>query len=173
MTKQKITHEDVGDLSSVLERVNVHAVDAAGNYLGVIDQEDVASNDQVVPHAPPDRRQKWDGQTWLDLPTVHVVNQDGDYIGEHAGDLPDGAIVVSHAPADDRQKWDGKQWLDLEDHFYNADMTGKRRLAYIAESDHLGMQVLRGEYPLADYIDKVAEIKNRYPKKGIQNDQAA
>lgn len=47
---------------------------------------------------------------------------------------------------------------------YNLYIDNLRQAAYKQESDPLGMQVLRGELDKAEWIAKIAEIKQRYPK---------
>ena len=47
---------------------------------------------------------------------------------------------------------------------YNLYIDNLRQAAYKQESDPLGMQVLRGELDKAEWLAKIAEIKQRYPK---------
>jgi hypothetical protein len=47
---------------------------------------------------------------------------------------------------------------------YNLYIDNLRQAAYKQESDPLGMQVLRGELDKAEWLEKIAEIKQRYPK---------
>lgn len=89
----------------------------------------------------------------------------GAFLGRHAGDLPENCVIVDTAPDDDRQVWDGKQWV-LPDDQHNADMEAERRKAYEAEADPLAMQMLREEATKEDWLAKIEEIKERFPKKG-------
>ena len=52
--------------------------------------------------------------------------------------------------------------LSKED--YNAYIDELRQAAYSREADPLGMQVLRGDLDKAVWLEKIAEIKKRYPK---------
>ena len=47
---------------------------------------------------------------------------------------------------------------------YNAYIDELRQAAYSREADPLGMQVLRGDLDKAVWLEKIAEIKARYPK---------
>lgn len=47
---------------------------------------------------------------------------------------------------------------------YNAYMDTVRESAYRQESDPLGMQVLRGDIEKKVWLDKIEEIKRRFPK---------
>lgn len=47
---------------------------------------------------------------------------------------------------------------------YNAYIDELRQAAYSRETDPLGMQVLRGDLDKAVWLEKIAEIKKRYPK---------
>lgn len=47
---------------------------------------------------------------------------------------------------------------------YNLYIDNLRQTAYKQESDPLGMQVLRGELDKAEWLAKITEIKQRYPK---------
>ncbi len=47
---------------------------------------------------------------------------------------------------------------------YNAYIDTMRETAYKSETDKLGLQVLRGEYPKEEWLEKITEIKKRYPK---------
>ena len=47
---------------------------------------------------------------------------------------------------------------------YNAYIDRLRGSAYQQESDPLGMQVMRGDIDKAVWLEKIAEIKKRYPK---------
>ena len=48
---------------------------------------------------------------------------------------------------------------------YNAFIDKQREAAYRQEADPLGMQVLRGELDKTEWLAKIAEIKQRYPKE--------
>ena len=45
-----------------------------------------------------------------------------------------------------------------------AEAERERKAAYIAEADPLFFKAQRGEATLQEWQDKIAEIKNRYPK---------
>ena len=47
---------------------------------------------------------------------------------------------------------------------YNAYIDRQREAAYRQETDPLGMQVMRGDIDKAEWLEKIAEIKQRYPK---------
>ena len=47
---------------------------------------------------------------------------------------------------------------------YNRYIDDLRQAAYAREADPLGMQVLRGELDKSEWLAKIAEIKQRYPK---------
>ena len=47
---------------------------------------------------------------------------------------------------------------------YNTYIDELRQSAYAREADPLGMQVLRGDVEKAVWLEKIAEIKARYPK---------
>ena len=47
---------------------------------------------------------------------------------------------------------------------YNTFVDQQRQAAYKQESDPLGMQVMRGDIDKAVWLEKIAEIKQRYPK---------
>ena len=47
---------------------------------------------------------------------------------------------------------------------YNLYIDELRQSAYAREADPLGMQVLRGELEKTVWLEKIAEIKARYPK---------
>ena len=47
---------------------------------------------------------------------------------------------------------------------YNAYIDELRQAAYSREADPLGMQVFRGDLDKAVWLEKIAEIKARYPK---------
>ena len=47
---------------------------------------------------------------------------------------------------------------------YNAYIDTEREAAYRKEADPLGMQVLRGDIEKKVWLDKIAEIKKRFPK---------
>ena len=47
---------------------------------------------------------------------------------------------------------------------YNAYIDHQREAAYRQEADPLGMQVMRGEVEKTEWLAKIAEIKQRYPK---------
>ena len=47
---------------------------------------------------------------------------------------------------------------------YNAYIDRQREAAYRQEADPLGMQVMRGEVKKTEWLAKIAEIKQRYPK---------
>ena len=47
---------------------------------------------------------------------------------------------------------------------YNAYIDRLREAAYRQEADPLGMQVMRGEVEKTEWLAKIAEIKQRYPK---------
>jgi predicted NBD/HSP70 family sugar kinase len=46
-----------------------------------------------------------------------------------------------------------------------AEAEANRKAAYIAEADPLFFRAQRGEIPEQEWLDKVAEIKARYPKE--------
>lgn len=47
---------------------------------------------------------------------------------------------------------------------YNAYIDRQREAAYRQEADPLGMQIMRGEVEKTEWLAKIAEIKQRYPK---------
>ena len=47
---------------------------------------------------------------------------------------------------------------------YNAYIDRQREAAYRHEADPLGMQVMRGDIDRSEWLAKIAEIKQRYPK---------
>lgn len=47
---------------------------------------------------------------------------------------------------------------------YNAYIDRQREAAYRQETDPLGMQVIRGELDKSEWLAKIAEIRERYPK---------
>lgn len=47
---------------------------------------------------------------------------------------------------------------------YNLYIDELRQAAYNREADPLGMQVMRGDLEKSVWLEKIAEIKNRYPK---------
>ena len=47
---------------------------------------------------------------------------------------------------------------------YNAYIDRQREAVYRQEADPLGMQVMRGEVEKTEWLAKIAEIKQRYPK---------
>ena len=47
---------------------------------------------------------------------------------------------------------------------YNAYIDRQREAAYRQEADPLGMQVMRGDIDKSEWLEKIAEIKQRYPK---------
>ena len=47
---------------------------------------------------------------------------------------------------------------------YNAYIDRQREAAYRQEADPLGMQAMRGDIDKAEWLAKIAEIKQRYPK---------
>ena len=47
---------------------------------------------------------------------------------------------------------------------YNVYIDRQREAAYRQEADPLGMQALRGELDKSEWLAKIAEIKERYPK---------
>ena len=47
---------------------------------------------------------------------------------------------------------------------YNMYIDELRKIAYSREADPLGMQVLRGDVEKSIWLEKIEEIKNRYPK---------
>lgn len=47
---------------------------------------------------------------------------------------------------------------------YNLYIDNLRQTAYRQEADPLGMQVMRGEVEKTEWLAKIAEIKQRYPK---------
>ena len=47
---------------------------------------------------------------------------------------------------------------------YNRYIDDLRQAAYSRESDPLGMQAMRGDIDKAEWLAKIAEIKQRYPK---------
>ena len=47
---------------------------------------------------------------------------------------------------------------------YNAFIDKQREAAYSREADPLGMQVMRGELEKSEWLAKITEIKQRYPK---------
>ena len=47
---------------------------------------------------------------------------------------------------------------------YNLYIDNLRQAAYRQEADPLGMQVMRGEVEKTEWLAKIAEIKQRYPK---------
>ena len=47
---------------------------------------------------------------------------------------------------------------------YNAYIDRQREAAFRQEADPLGMQVMRGEVEKTEWLAKIAEIKQRYPK---------
>ena len=49
---------------------------------------------------------------------------------------------------------------------YNAYIDRQREAAYRQEADPLGMQALRGDIDKSVWLEKIAEIKQRYPKMG-------
>lgn len=46
----------------------------------------------------------------------------------------------------------------------NAEVDANRHTAYVAESDPLFFKFQRGEATQQEWLDKIAEIKTRYPK---------
>lgn len=55
---------------------------------------------------------------------------------------------------------------DKEREFYNAKMDRLRNAEYEAEADPLFFKFQRGEITKKVWLDKVAEIKARHPKRG-------
>lgn len=53
--------------------------------------------------------------------------------------------------------------LDVE--AYKAEAEANRKAAYIAEADPLFFKYHRGEATEQEWLDKIAEIKARYPKE--------
>ena len=53
--------------------------------------------------------------------------------------------------------------MSTEEH--NAYIDMMRQSAYRQEADPLGFKMLRGEAEKAEWLEKIAEIKKRYPKK--------
>ena len=47
---------------------------------------------------------------------------------------------------------------------YNAYIDRQREVAYRLEADPLGMQVMRGDIDKDVWLEKIAEVKKRYPK---------
>jgi len=54
----------------------------------------------------------------------------------------------------------------IPDEVYNAGMTAARAEAYREEADPLYFKAQRGEIEQQVWLDKIAEIKQRYPKQG-------
>jgi hypothetical protein len=54
----------------------------------------------------------------------------------------------------------------IPDEIYNASMTQARIDAYRDEADPLYFKAQRGEIEQQVWLDKIAEIKQRYPKQG-------
>lgn len=50
---------------------------------------------------------------------------------------------------------------------YNTHIDELRQSAYAREADPLGMQVLRGDVEKSVWLEKIEEIKKRYPKDSI------
>ncbi|EPF47752.1 hypothetical protein HMPREF1222_00011 [Treponema vincentii F0403] len=48
---------------------------------------------------------------------------------------------------------------------YNTYIDRQREAAYRQEADPLGMQVMRGDIDKSEWLEKIAEIKKRYPKE--------
>ena len=46
-----------------------------------------------------------------------------------------------------------------------AEADANRKAAYIAEADPLFFRAQRGEIPEQEWLDKIAEIKARYPRE--------
>lgn len=92
------------------------------------------------------------------------ADADGNYLGRHVGDLPEGCVVADSEPSDARMKWNGSAWV-LPDESHNDDMNAARRAAYVAEADPLAFKMLRKEIEEKVYLDKIKEIKERYPKR--------
>ena len=46
-----------------------------------------------------------------------------------------------------------------------AEAEANRKAAYTAEADPLFFRAQRGEIPEQEWLDKIAEIKTRYPKE--------
>lgn len=82
--------------------------------------------------------------------------------------LADGALIPFDPENGDYQEYlawidDGNQ-PEPADPPPTPDHTELRRLAYQTESDPLFFKAQRGEATLQDWLDKVAEIKTRYPE---------
>ena len=75
-----------------------------------------------------------------------------------ADEKVEGAYVVKKT---EKEKYDAGIISKEE---YNAYIDRQREAAYRLEADPLGMQVMRGDIDRSEWLAKIAEIKQRYPK---------
>jgi hypothetical protein len=68
-------------------------------------------------------------------------------------------------------QWVGTQWVVLPEYPVpppaplpsNAEQSAHRKAAYIAEADPINFMMQRGDATEQEWLDKIAEIKDRYP----------
>jgi hypothetical protein len=77
---------------------------------------------------------------------------------------PEGTIEVSLKPSGDHD-WNGSGWVHVAPDLkaMRLDAETSRALAYAAEADPLFFKYQRGEATQQDWLDKVEEIRVRYP----------
>lgn len=79
------------------------------------------------------------------------------------GESYDGLTWYSDTPKPTQAELDAL-WSSTQATLQTEQAKRQRAAAYVAESDPLFFKAQRGEATMAEWQDKVAEIKTRYPK---------
>jgi hypothetical protein len=80
--------------------------------------------------------------------------------------FPDGVIAVQSDVANPGDQYVDGQFVSPSPLSKPAiDVSELRRIAYVLEADPLFFKAQRGEATEQDWLDKIAEIKSRFPKE--------
>lgn len=92
----------------------------------------------------------------------YVITPSGNYRElKDCADVAENSIVVTKRP-DDTYDWVNGEWVKSDrENRVNKEL---REEAYKKEADPLAFKMLRGEITQEEWLAKIAEIKQRYPK---------
>ncbi len=97
-----------------------------------------------------------DGSVFVDMTTAELVEAGYIKLAE-TEKIVNGEIV----PKTKKELYDEGHITAAQ---YNEYIDALRKSAYSSESDHLALEVFRGEIDKSVWLEKIAEIKARYPK---------
>ncbi|QSH93650.1 hypothetical protein C5O78_01000 [Treponema phagedenis] len=112
--------------------------------------------DEKLIEVPEGKKINDEGTEFIDMTEADKVN--AGLVALQADEKLEGDVIVKKT----QEELYAEGVISKEE--YNTYIDGLREAEYRSETDKLGLEVLRGELDKSVWLEKIAEIKKRYPK---------